>query len=139
MMVLVDSSIWIEAARRHGDLGCKVGLESLLDEYEAAVCSPVRLEVLGGARKEERRALAAGFALLPYIAVTESTWELALQNTWKLRDAGVQVPWNDVLVASLALEKACRVYARDSHFELMEKTIGLRLYQPGYGGKFAPE
>ena len=58
-MVLVDSSVWIEAARRQGDLGCKVALESLLEEYEAAWCSPVRLEVMGGARKEERRGLAA--------------------------------------------------------------------------------
>ena len=53
-MILVDSSIWIEAARRQGDLACKVALEAILEEYEAALCSPVKLEVLGGARKEER-------------------------------------------------------------------------------------
>ena len=138
-MVLVDSSVWIEAARRQGDLACKVALESLLEEYEAALCSPVRLEVLGGARKEERSRLAAGFAVIPYVPVTEPTWNLALENAWRLRDAGLQAPWNDVLIASVSIEHGCRVYARDKHFDLMAQTIGIRPYQPGYGGSFAPD
>ena len=138
-MVLVDSSVWIEAARRQGDLGCKVALESLLEEYEATLCSPVRLEVLGGARKEERSGLAAGFAVIPYIPVTEATWNLALENAWRLRDAGLQAPWNDVLIASVSIEHGCRVYARDKHFELMSSAVGFRLYEPGYGGSFAPD
>jgi predicted nucleic acid-binding protein len=114
-------------------------LESLLEEYEAVLCSPVRLEVLGGARKEERSGLAAGFAVLPYIQVTEATWNLALENAGRLRDAGLQAPWNDVLIASVSIEQGCRVYARDKHFEIMTQAIGVRLYQPGYGGSFAPD
>lgn len=137
-MVLVDSSVWIEAARRQGDLSCKVALEALLEEYEAALCSPVRLEVLGGARKEERARLASGFSVIPYIDVQESTWELALQNAWKLKDNGINAPWNDLLIASLSIEKNCRVFARDKHFELMEGTIGIRLYRAGYGGSYSP-
>ena len=138
-MVLVDSSVWIEAARRQGDLACKVALGSLLEEYEATLCSPVRLEVLGGARKEERSRMASGFGVVPYIPVTESTWNMALENAWRLRDAGLQAPWNDVLIASVSMEQGCRVYARDKHFELMTQAIGVRLYQPGYGGSFAPD
>jgi predicted nucleic acid-binding protein len=138
-MVLVDSSVWIEAARRGGDIACKVALESLLEEYEATLCSPVRLEVLGGARKEDRRRLASGLDVVPYLEVTESTWNLALKNAWRLKDAGQQAPWNDVLIASVTLEQGCRVYARDKHFDMMAQTIGIRLYQPGYGGSFAAE
>jgi predicted nucleic acid-binding protein len=138
-MVLVDSSIWIEAARRQGDLGCKVALEALLEEYEAALCAPVRLEVLGGARKQERRALAAGLAIVPYLPLSETTWNLALQNAWRLRDAGITAPWNDVLIASASMEHGCRVYARDKHFDAMQSVIGLRLYSPGYGGTYARE
>lgn len=52
-MVLVDSSVWIEALRRDGSLHVKVALESLLDAYEAQWCSLVRLEVMGGARKQD--------------------------------------------------------------------------------------
>lgn len=136
-MVIVDSSVWIEAARRRGDLACKVALEALLEEYEAALCAPVRLEVLGGARKEDRRGLSAGFAVIPYVPVTEKTWQLALENAWKLRDNGAQAPWNDVLIASLSMEHGCRVFARDKHFELMKGIIGVLLYEPSYGGSYA--
>ncbi len=138
-MVLVDSSVWIEAARRKGDLACKVALESLLEGYEAAWCSTVRLEVLGGARKQERKRLADNFAVIPYVQVTETSWELALGNAWRLQDVGLQVPWNDVLIASVSVEHGWRVYARDKHFDLMSQAIGIRLYQPGYGGSFAAE
>ena len=54
-MVLVDSSVWIEALRRDGNVHVKVALESLLQEYEATFCGPVKLEVLGGARKQDRQ------------------------------------------------------------------------------------
>ena len=56
-MVLVDSSVWIESLRRTGRLEVKVALEALLEAYEAQFCPPIRLEVLGGARKEDRRRL----------------------------------------------------------------------------------
>jgi len=33
----------------------------------------------------------------------------------------------------------CRVYAVDKHFDLMHGSgAGIRLYQPGYGGKYNP-
>ena len=138
-MVLVDSSVWIAAARRDGDLGCKVALERLLEEYEAALCPPVRLEVLGGARQVDRLRLRNAFSILPFFQVTEAVWERALALAWKLRDAGHTVPWNDILIAAVSLDRGCRVYARDRHFEVMREVAGLRLYQPGYGGRYAPD
>ena len=59
-MVLVDSSVWIEALRRDGRLDVKLALEGLLEEYEASWCGPVKLEVLGGARPQERAMIALG-------------------------------------------------------------------------------
>lgn len=137
-MVLVDSSIWIEAARRTGDIEVKVGLEALLEEYEATLCPPVRLEVLGGARRQERQVLERAFGVLPSIEVAAVSWRRAVGNAWRLRDAGVLPPWNDVLVATLAIEQGCRVYARDRHFALMRPVIGVLLYEPGYGGAYNP-
>ena len=64
-MVLVDSSVWIEALRRDGRLDVKVALENLLEEYEAAWCGPVKLEVLGGARQQDREKLEAHLSASP--------------------------------------------------------------------------
>jgi len=138
-MVLVDSSVWIEAARRTGDIGTKVGLEGLLEEYEAACCGVVLLEVLGGARKQDRERLEQMFRCIPYVRTDDSLWERSRRLAWKLRDAGQNLPWNDIVIASVALAQGCRVYARDRHFEVMHAVMGLRLYQPDYGGKFRPE
>ena len=56
-MVLVDSSVWIEALRRKGDLGVKVGLEALMEADGAVISGPVLLEVLGGSRPRDRTRL----------------------------------------------------------------------------------
>jgi predicted nucleic acid-binding protein len=137
-MVLVDSSIWIEAARRKGDIAIKVALEGLLEEYEATLCPPVRLEVLGGARGKERQLLTHAFSILPWVDVTPETWRRAVDHAWRLRDGGLMVPWNDLLIATLAVERGCRIYAKDRHFDLIKPALGLALYEPGYGGAFTP-
>lgn len=137
--VLVDTSVWIEASRRKGDLAYKVGLENLLDEYEAAWCSPVKLEFMGGARLQDRKKLAFWFECIPYRPTEERHWELAKAHAWKLRDAGLTLPWNDILIATIAHEADMRVYAKDKHFESMAKVLGIRLYSPGYGGRYEPD
>ena len=136
-MVLVDSSVWIEAARKEGLLECKVGLEGLLEEYEAALTSPVRLEVLGGARAADRRKLESYLSLLPYFPVEEMDWRQAIRHGWSLRDAGLTIPWNDILVATVALRFGFRVYAVDAHFDSLARALGFELYKAGPGGRFS--
>ena len=62
-----------------------------------------------------------------------------MRHVWTLRDAGLSLPWNDILIAALALRKGLRVYARDVHFDAMERALGLRLYRLGPGGSYAPD
>ncbi len=138
-MVLVDSSAWIEGLRRNGSLKVKTALEGLLDAYEAQWCSPVRLEVIGGARKEERVRLSRFFSVIPYRIVREDDWERAIVLAWRLRDGGLTVPWFDVLIAAVAIHDNVRLYAVDKHFGGIAKLAGLRLYEPGYGGAFESE
>lgn len=138
-MVLVDSSVWIEALRRDGNVNVKLALEGLLEEYEAAWCGPVKLEVLGGARAQERKALEEQFSCIPYCSMTDAAWDSAKNLAWRLRDKGCTTPWNDILIASLSVKADCRIYAVDKHFQMMyESGAGIRLYQPGYGGKYDP-
>jgi predicted nucleic acid-binding protein len=138
-MVLVDSSVWIESLRRDGRVGVKLALEGLLEEYEASWCGPVKLEVLGGARVQDREQLEAHFSCIPYFPMTDAAWDSAKALAWRLRDKGVMAPWNDILIATLSVKADCRVYAIDKHFDLMHAAgVGVRLYRPGYGGKYDP-
>ena len=138
-MVLVDSSVWIEALRREGRLDVKLALEGLLEAYEASWCGPVKLEVLGGARPKDRKILEYQFRCIPYFSMRDAAWDAAKNLAWRLRDRGCTAPWNDILIAALSVKTDSRIYAVDKHFDLMrEAGAGIRLYQPGYGGKYDP-
>jgi hypothetical protein len=138
-MVLVDTSAWIELHRRDGNPAVKFAVRGLLDEFEATLCGPVEMEYLGGARPAERERLQAWCNILPYVRNDQKLWRKAAANFALLKQKGVTAPWNDVLIATIALEADCRVYAVDKHFAAMAPILSLRLYEPGYGGMFNPE
>lgn len=138
-LVIVDTSAWIEAHRRDGSPAVKLAVRGLLDEFEAALCGPVEMEYLGGARAEERERLQAWCNVLPYVRNDQKLWRKAAANFSLLKKKGVTAPWNDVLIATIALENGCRVYAVDKHFTAMAPLLGFHLYQPGYGGSYNPE
>ncbi len=138
-MVLIDSSAWVEFFRRGGDLGVKLAVAHIRDEMQAAICGPVAMELLGGAREQDRRRLEQDFRLLYWLRSDERLWKESAGHYARLRRHAVTAPWNDVLIASLALKFSCRVYAVDRHFPLMAPILGLRLYEPGQNGNYRLE
>ncbi|MFH1496844.1 MAG: PIN domain-containing protein [Verrucomicrobiota bacterium] len=139
-MVLVDSCVWIKANQPKGDLLAKVALETLLEEDEAAFCGPVRLEVLGAMRRESRARFDTFFSLVPYLTMTDSSWEEAVKIGRVLVDeARVTLPWNDVMISAIALRHQARIYTLDAHFATLARHAGVKLYTPGPGGSYAPD
>ena len=137
-MVLVDSCVWIEAAKLKGDLLVKVALRSLLDENQAAFCGPVKLEILGALRPESRPKWLKSLSTVPYLPMKDQQWDQAVRLSWSLRSKGVTAPWNDVLISSISLKQECRVYSIDSAFQSISRVSGLPLYQPGNSGTYNP-
>ena len=138
-MVLVDTSAWIELHRHNGDLAVKLAVRGLLDEFQAALCGPVEMEFLGGARPLERPRLQAWCNILPYVRNDQKLWRIAALNFASCRAKGVNAPWNDVLIASIAAINDLRVFAHDHHFPLMAPVIGFSIYRPGYNGMYNPD
>lgn len=139
--ILVDSCVWITAAKKEKDrerdnIYVKLALEALLDEYAAYWCGPVKLEVLGAVRRDFRKRISLFFQVIPYLRSDESVWEDAKNLSWTLRDNGVHVPWNDILIAAIAKKHNAWIYTIDKHYELMRTYISINLYRPGYGGAF---
>ena len=138
-MVIIDTSAWVEFFRRDGDPRVKLAVKGLLDAFEGALCGPVEMEFLGGARPGEMRAIKTWFDIAPYARNNQEIWRNAAMNFSKLKAAGFTIPWNDILIASIAIGKNVTVYAHDKHFPVMAEQLGLRLYTPGYNGMFNPD
>ena len=138
-MVIVDTSAWIEFFRRDGDPAVKLAMKSLIEHLEATLCGPVEMEFLGGARPHERPRIQPRFDILPYLSNDQKLWREAATHYATLRGEGITLPWNDALIATLAIGQDCRVYAVDQHFEAMAKHLDLRLYTPSYNGNFQRE
>ena len=90
-MILIDSSAWVEFLRDTGSPACR-RVDALLGE-DIAVCDPIRMEVLAGARSEahlkDLRALLARASALP----TESRhYEMASALRWPPRSTATHDP-----------------------------------------------
>lgn len=138
-MVIVDTSVWIEFFRKDGDPMAKLAVGHLVRSHEAALCGPIEMEILGGVRTEYQPSMIDKLALYPSIAQGSKLWTSAAGNFSRLRAAGITAPWNDILIATIALAANFRIYSIDQHFPLMAPILGLRLYTPGYSGTFRPE
>lgn len=138
-MVIIDTSAWVEFFRRDGDVAVKLAVKGLLDSFEGALCGPVEMEFLGGARSNEMDRIRAWFDQVPYVRNDLKIWREAAMNFSKVKAEGYTVPWNDILIATIAKGKSLRVYAKDKHFTTMAQVIGVEIYRPGYNGMYNPE
>ena len=126
-MILVDSSAWIEFLRDTDSPVCR-RVHALLAR-ETAVCDPVRMEVLAGARDEAHlralRGLLARSTLLPTEPVD---YEEAASVFRRCRRQGDTVRrLIDCLIASVAIRHGVPVLQLESDFEVIARHTSLRL------------
>ncbi|MGZ4351787.1 MAG: PIN domain-containing protein [Solirubrobacteraceae bacterium] len=131
---LGDTTAWI--ALRRGRPAAVASVRRLLRRGTLAVCDPVALELLRGARDaRELNALRAGLALLPACAVSPSSWTRAQDVLEGLahhrggRHRGV--PPMDLLIAAVAHEHDLPVLHDDAHFDLIAQVTGQPMIRLG--------
>ena len=126
-MVLVDTSVWIEAFRT----GTRWRLEDVVDFDEVVTCPPVVQEILQGIR-DERAFSAARVALLSLPMVESPMPAAAFVQAAELfrsaRRAGVTVRSSvDCLIATCALRHRLVVLHRDRDFEALARVCPLEV------------
>lgn len=114
--VLVDTSIWIEFFKSQSKIGDK--LESLLKEESVWVCGVVLFELVQGIKSESEKKQITGFLKdLNYIEMTDTLWQKAGELSRSLKTRGVTLPFSDILIAAIALDKNLSVFTLDKYFE----------------------
>jgi len=115
-VILIDTSAWIEFLRDTGSPVCE-RVDALMDS-EIAVCDPVRMEILAGARSEahlaDLRGLLARATLLPTSTVH---YEQAAGLYRSARSEGLTVrTLIDCLIAAIAIDHAVPLLQADRDF-----------------------
>jgi predicted nucleic acid-binding protein len=124
---LGDTSAWI--ALRRGRPSAVTIVGALLRRGTLAVCGPVRLELLRGARNPgEVISLRERLALLPQCPVAPSAWARAEEIIEQLsrRRGGRHrgIPPVDLLIAAAAEASSLPVLHDDEHFDLIAEITG---------------
>ena len=126
-MILVDTSAWIEFLRDTGSRVCN-RVEELIGS-EIAVCDPIRMEVLAGARNERHlrslRGLLARATLLP-TAPADYDEAAALYRVCRGEGETVR-KLIDCLIGSIAIRAGATVLHHDSDFDVLARHTELRV------------
>jgi len=126
-VILIDTSGWVEFLRDTASPVCRRVDELLAEGF--AVCEPVRMEVLAGARDERhlndlRRLLARGTLI-----TTESTdYEEAAALYRVCRRNGATVrKMIDCLIASIAIRSETALLHADTDFDVLARHTPLEI------------
>lgn len=125
-MILVDTSIWIEALRRDRPLN----LEELVDFDEIVTCLPILQELLQGFRDERAFRIAReSLTALPTIEspLRQEIFEEAANLYRAARRNGLTVRSStDCLIAACAIRNNLTVLHRDRDFPLLARVSALQ-------------
>jgi predicted nucleic acid-binding protein len=125
-MILVDSSVVIDYLRT-GD----PKIPAVSRANGAAVCGVTRAEILHGARgSKDRQRLLTVLNAFGQVPTPDSLWDDVGDNLAALRAAGVTVPFQDVVIATVAIANDIELWTRDNQFTLIQRVLPrLRLFQ----------
>lgn len=114
--VLPDTCAWIDYFRP-GTTTLGRALEEALTAEAVFVCGPVIYELVQGVRSEkEQSLLRSALSALPFLEMNEALWIKAGRLSAGLRKEGRTIPFSDIIIAVLAVEKNLAVMTADEHF-----------------------
>lgn len=126
-MVLADSSAWIEYLRDTGSPACELVDASL--ESGIAICDPVRMELLVGARSPRHlRELQGLLGRAVHVPTESAHYDEAAALYRACRAAGETVrKMLDCLIAAHAISADLELLQSDGDFEVLARHSELRL------------
>lgn len=129
-MILVDTSAWVEYDRATGSAVDRRLTELISTGGPVAVTEPVIMEVLAGARSDEREAdlrrLMLRFDLLQFDAAAD--FDAAVGIYRNCRGVGI-TPRGivDCMIASVARRRRAVLLSHDVDFERVARVVGIDL------------
>jgi len=129
-LVLIDTSVWIEAIHPQGREECRIVVGQLMGDGRAATCELVIAEVLKGAATQVALAeLRDGMSTLVCLDM-RGAGNVAGKLALALRPQGQTIPTTDLLIAATCSLHGAAILHRDKHLSLAAEVLGLAEHTP---------
>lgn len=133
MTVLVDTSIWSLALRRHPSKKATPivqQLANLIQNQEIVIIGAIRQEILSGIR-HSGQFIKLRDSLRPFadLEVTTADYELAAEYFNTCRHQGIQGSNTDFLICAVAYHHHCQILTTDKDFAQFRQYIPINLYE----------
>jgi predicted nucleic acid-binding protein len=131
-VILVDTSAWVEYDRATGSPVDRRLTQLITDDAEVAVTEPIVMEVVAGARSDERaadlRRMLRRFELVHFAATID--FDAATRIYRACRRVGVTPRGMiDCMIASVAHRSGAAVLAQDADLARVANVVGITLDQ----------
>ena len=124
-MILLDTSVLVRYLKTGSP-----AIREVLASAECAVCGVTRAEILHGARTNQDAAnLAAAMDSFIQLTINQTTWDHLGLHLASLRTNGLPMPFQDVLLAAIAIDYDTELWSYDAHFRAIQGVLKtLRLF-----------
>lgn len=118
-MILVDTNILVHIIRT----GDESVTQSLRD-HQAAYCGVTKAELLQGCKTQPER-LLIDFMLMEMtrLQIPDLIWDAVGENARQLRRRGFVIPFQDCVIATLAIISDVALWTRDKQFKIFQSVI----------------
>ena len=137
MSVLVDTSVWSLALRRHtrdlnpAEAAFAHSLDDLIHKGQAQIIGAVRQEVLSGIRAESQYLkLRDALRSFPDTALEIQDYEEAAQMSNVCRRQGISGSSIDFLLCAVASRRRWPIFTTDRDFGRYRRVLAVNLFQP---------
>jgi predicted nucleic acid-binding protein len=118
-MILLDTSVLVRYLRT-----ASPAIREVLASADCAICGVTRAEILHGSRNaEDARKLSDAMDAFEQLPIDQATWDHLGHHLAALRTKGLPMPFQDVLLAAVAIDHGAELWAYDSHFRTMQSVL----------------
>jgi len=129
--ILVDTSVWSQALRRHAQAAAPIvdELRALIDEGRVAIIGPIRQELLSGIRSRTAfEQLRDHLRSFEDEVLTIEDFERAAEHFNACRARGVQGSNTDFLICAAAERRGLPIFTIDADFVRFARLLPIELH-----------
>lgn len=125
-MILADTNVIIDFQDNPNDEYSRI-----FEDNEIATCGVIKTELLRGSNSEKQFSqIEEALNDFTYFSFSEKDWISLSKLFITLKKNGLAVPFQDAMIAYLAIKHDCEVWTNDKHFKLMQVVLpSLRLFR----------